>query len=468
MARKRMPPFETEITKLARGGVGVGVALDGRPMKVRWAPPGCRVAVIPQGKRKGVWSGRRTALIRPPVGWTEPQCPVFGLCGGCGLQELALSDQRSAKQVWALEEVVAGRGALSDEVVVHPVRGDAAGYRYRNKVEMSFGVRRYLSESDLDAGVAIDGSFVGFHAPGRFDRVVDTDSCWLISEAMVSLVRAIRGTALSEGMPPCWDNRAHEGFWRHAVLREARATDQRLVALYTSSAGTEAAVATVAEALIEAGAHGVIWGVDDGVADVARGVVQRTWGSPTIEEHLTTASGRTVRYRLSATSFFQTNTLGAEILYDTVGEAMSGSGTLLDLYCGTGAIGLFLADRFTSVVGVEQIEAAVRDAEDNASRNGVEAQYRVARVEDALDCLEVTGSVSAVVDPPRAGLHPKVARALAEWRGAEELIYVACGPAALGRDAAVLEAGGWRLTALWTVDLFPQTGHVEMVARFVR
>jgi 23S rRNA (uracil1939-C5)-methyltransferase len=240
------------------------------------------------------------------------------------------------------------------------------------------------------------------------------------------------------------------------------------VALYTSSDGTEADVTIVAEALMAAGAHGVIWGVDDGVADVARGVVQRTWGSATIEEHLTTASGRTVSYRLSATSFFQTNTAGAQLLYDTVGEALIGSGTLLDLYCGTGAIGLFLADRFSAVVGVEVIEAAVRDAEENAVRNGVEASYRVARVEDALDCLEIDGPVSAVVDPPRAGLHPKVAKALATWKGAEELIYVACGPAALGRDAAVLEEGGWRLTDLWTVDMFPQTGHVEMVARFVR
>jgi 23S rRNA (uracil-5-)-methyltransferase RumA len=202
------------------------------------------------------------------------------------------------------------------------------------------------------------------------------------------------------------------------------------------------------------------------VADVARGTVERVWGRDFVEERLGDAT-----FLLSATSFFQTSAEGARVLYDAVGEALSPArGVLLDLYCGTGAIGLYLARRFQRVVGVEEVEAAVRDAEKNAQRNGIaSASFRLARVEDIVDNLHAEGLTEAaiVVDPPRAGLHPRVTAALAAAR-AEVLVYVACNPASLGRDARLLVQAGWQLTDLTPVDLFPQTGHVEVIGRFRR
>jgi 23S rRNA (uracil1939-C5)-methyltransferase len=472
--RRRLPPFEVEIEALGKGGAGVGTAPDGAPVRVRPAPPGGRVAVVPTGRKKGTWIARRTALVRPAAEGVQPPCRVFGVCGGCVLQELSLPAQRRAKHRAALADVASGLGlsteALGEGVVVHPVRGDEGAYHYRNKVELSFGPRRFLAEADHRAGAPIEGRWLGFHAPGRFDRVADTDRCWLITEAANVLLGVLRREVLEGSDTPLWDARAHTGVWRHALLREGMATGEHLVGLTTTSKADPDEVARVARALRGAplpDGHrvvGVVHRLNDGVADVAHGETCATWGRAALTERL---GG--IAFHLSPDAFFQTSTAGAEILYATVAEALGRRvGTLLDLYCGIGSIGLVLADRADRIIGVEEVEVAVQDARENARRAGVAATYHAARLEDALDVLEADlDDPVAIVDPPRAGLHPRVARRLARLPG-DTLVYVACKPASLGRDAAILAEGGWRLEALWTVDLFPQTGHIEMVGRFVR
>jgi len=455
MAR-RLEPFECEIAELGPRGTGVGIAPDGRPVEVRGGLPGSRVAVVPTGRRKGVWTARRTALLTPPPGYEPPPCPIFGLCGGCTLQELALPVQRAHKHRRAVTEVGPG------SAVVHPPRGGSRAYGYRNKLELTFGPRRYLDEAAHAAGAPIAGRFLGFHAPGRFDRIVDVERCLLAGHALDDLLTAARRASLRPEAPPPWDARTHVGFWRHLVLREAAGGTLAVIVTSPPAADESAAVEQLASALLEAGASGVAWWVNDGVAGVARGRTERTWGRGSVDErlgHLTLT--------VSAASFLQTSTEGAVVLYDTVAEALGRGGTLIDLYCGIGAIGLYVADRFDAIVGIEEIAEAVTDAERNAARAGVAARFVHARVEDALDEIAAGPDVHVVVDPPRAGLHPRVAAKLASLPVAS-LVYVACAPASLGRDARILEGGGLRMTDLYTVDLFPQTGHVEAVARFVR
>lgn len=476
MGRKRhLPPHEVEITSLGKGGAGVGVALDGRPLQVRPAPPGARIAVVPYASKAGTWLARRSHLVRPPVEAAEPRCAVFGLCGGCALQELELAAQRREKQRTALADVAAGLGidvdALTASVRIWPARGDAAAYGYRNKVELTFAPARYLSDADHAAGGSVRGRFLGFHAPGRFDRVVDAARCELIAEGANALLATLRRQILVEDAGPLWDARSHEGVWRHAMLRRAEATGEHLVGLFTTSAVDPERVARVAEALFATPLpdgdvlRGVVWSIHDGVADVARGEVARVFGASTVTERL-----RGIDFQLSIHSFFQTNTRGAEVLVDAVEAALGEApgGTLLDLYCGIGSLGLAVAGGFDRVVGVEEIAEAVADAHVNAARAGVAGRWIAARVEDALDQLEPElEGASIVVDPPRAGLHPRVARRLAAVRSAR-LVYVACKPSSLGRDAAILRDGGWQLTDLHTVDLFPHTGHIELVGRFAR
>lgn len=477
MARRRkrhIPPFETEITHLGPKGQGVGRTPNGQTVLVRGAVPGSRIRVRPSGKRKGVWHGRIEARIRPSADSVQPRCPVFGLCGGCTLQTISVEAQRRHKATWVVAEMAHGweRPALPENIQIHPLRAAPASYGYRNKLELSFGSSRYLSEADHAAGHAIDGQFLGMHAPGRFDRVVDTQRCHLGDDGMAELLQVVRRHALSKDAPPCWNAREHTGFWRHLMLRQGAKTGQRLVVLYTADPAPFESVDARIEAMADelmglqvsdgSTVSGVHWCVNTGVADVARGETRRVWGAPSIQEIL-----HGIRFDLAPTAFFQTHTAAAEVLVETIGDALGPvSGTLLDLYCGTGSIGLCLADQVDRVVGIEEVEAAVLNARENARRNGVTAEFRAAKVEDALGVITGGDEVHIVVDPPRAGLHPKVARKLAETP-AKVLVYVACNPRSLGRDARLLEPG-WRMTDLWSVDLFPQTGHTEAVARFER
>ncbi len=217
---------------------------------------------------------------------------------------------------------------------------------------------------------------------------------------------------------------------------------------------------TLARRLVEADT--VTWHVNPRTGDAATGPLREVLrGRGWIEERVAGLA-----FRISPSTFFQTSTRGAEVLVEAVREAAGAGRRLLDLYCGAGLMGLALADRFEEVIGVESVPEAVEDARRNAARNGLDhVRYRVGEVERVATGLAAD---VAVVDPPRAGLHPRAARWLATAAGFRRLVYVACNPAALGRDARVLAEGGWRMTRWEAVDLFPQTGHVEVVALLER
>jgi len=463
MARRRRytPPFDLDIIDLAPGGLGRGV-FEENPVVVRGAPPGAVVQVAPFRRKKGLLHGRRMAMVTPPPDGVEPACPVFGLCGGCTLQELPLKTQRAAREVMALEAL----GDLSG-VTVRPIVGDTKAYGYRNKVELSYGVRRYLSEEDHARGLPIEGIFLGFHAPGRFDRVVDAPGCTLVPDGLNVVIAAAREALASSAFAP-WDVKVHTGLWRHLVLREC-STGQRMVALHTAPPpeGREeearAEIAALADSLPEVTGFG--WFINEGVADVARGELKAVMrGELSIEEHLVRSDGSTARYRIGPTSFFQTNTAGAAVLYQRIAELAGSGDRLLDLYCGAGSIGLYLADRFPEVIGVELNPESIENARVNTALNEVtNATWLCGPVEDHVGALG--GGDVVIVDPPRAGLHPRASAWLAEL-DAPRLVYVACKPASLARDRAILEAGRWRMTEVGAVDLFPQTGHIELVAAF--
>lgn len=470
---RRLGPFECEIDELGPRGVGLGTAPDGRRVAIRTAAPGSLLSVVPTARSKGGWTARRLATLRPPPDASTPRCAQFGLCGGCVLQEIGLDAQRHHKTALMTREIAAY--IALEGVTISEVRGDSAAYGYRNKIELSYGPTRWLSEADSDAGLTRDGHFLGFHPPGRFDRVVDCPRCELVSEEVNSVLARVREATLHPDAPPPYDPKTHKGFFRHLLVREAG--NQRLVVLFTASGPEhEPLIERLAQTLsleLTGLASGVQWRINDGVADVARGDIARAWGSACVEEQL-----GAVRFQLSATSFFQTSTAGAKILYDTIDEALLGDeasvgeeapagGTLLDLYCGVGSIGLTLAQRFDRVVGVEENPESVEDAKQNAARNGITAEFYAGRVEKLLDRIAEGPDIHVVVDPPRAGLHPDVAARIARGHFGS-LVYVACNPASLGRDGAIFAASGWRLTRLWPVDLFPQTGHIEVVGRFVR
>ena len=327
-------------------------------------------------------------------------------------------------------------------------------YGYRNKMEFT---------------VAGPGPAVGLHAAERYDVVLDIERCLLQSETMNALLDEFRRQVRARGLS-VWEQRTSErGLLRFLTLREGRRTGEAMVNV-VASAPDVAALVPVAEALklrVPATAS-VLLNVNDTKSSVAIGS----------EEHLLlgrdqiTESLDGVSFQVSANSFFQTNTVQAERLFAIVAEAcaLEGRETVLDLYSGTGAISLLLARRAAHVYGVELSAAAVADAVRNAQANGIDnCTFLAGEVRHVLPALMSDGVRAEVVvaDPPRAGFHPKALSALAAL-APERLVYVSCNPATLARDVGDLARQGYRLQWVQPVDMFPQTPHIEAVARLSR
>lgn len=440
-------PVAVTVTHLDPDGDGVGLDDRGRTWTLRGAPVGATVLAV--GRPRAGW---RVGTLSPAPDAVRPDCAAFGACGGCRFQEMPLERQREEKHR-ALATLLAPLGGHD-----HGIVGAPAAYGWRNKVELGFGVdRHWLTLADGD-GLPRRGRWLGFHPAGRFDRVVDLERCSLVSPAMNEVYARARADALASGLP-FWDPRAHDGFFRHLLLREG--DDGVLAALYTAP-GDDAAAAWVRAHAPGWGARSVGWYEADRVADAARGRLrEQVVGDGTVTVRLGHLS-----YRLSATAFFQVNRDGAEVLCDRVAAWLGEGDQLWDLYCGTGALGLYAARGFRSVVGLEQNAEAVADAQANAARNGIgHATFLAGDVEARVHELAPPDAV--VVDPPRAGLHPRAREAVAGVQ-ARVMVYVSCRATSLRRDGEALLAAGWRCTDRVAVDLFPQTGHVEVVTRWVR
>jgi 23S rRNA (uracil1939-C5)-methyltransferase len=335
---------------------------------------------------------------------------------------------------------------------LEPIVGAQETWRYRNKVEYSFG-------SDGDGRL-----LCGFHAPGRWEEIVEVSDCLLASQAS----NAVRDRAVnwcrSEGLTP-YDRRTGQGLLRNLVVREGRRTGQLQVRLVTSADG-ELDLDSLARALQPV--DSLLWTGLDSVAEVTRGGrTEVVSGADHFEEEI---GG--LRLRISAEAFFQTNTDMAERLYSLAIEfaGLSGLERVYDLFSGIGTIALLLAPRVAEVWGLEIVEPAVADAIANARLNEItNARFYAGDVRLALrDLVAKAGRPDVlVVDPPRAGLSQKIVRRIVE-AGPRRIVYVSCNPTTLAPNAAQLVAAGYRLQRVRPVDMFPQTPHIECVALLER
>ncbi len=333
-----------------------------------------------------------------------------------------------------------------------PIIGSGAPFFYRNKMEFSFG---------RDCG---GGTLLGLHHRGRYNRVFDVRDCRLQSQLSNRIVDTVRSCASAGELPP-YDLKTHEGILRFLAVREGRNTGEVMANLVVSEyphKGVEDLVRCVLERIPE---------ITTFVVTLHRGKAQAAIGE---REFVLKGSGMIseicggIEFDISAASFFQTNTDQAEVLNEQI-AALAGNLTgasVLDLYCGTGGISLHLAKRADRVIGVEQVEEAVADARRNAEKNGTgNCTFVTGRVEEEIEALiEENRQFDLVIaDPPRAGIHKSVLKALIGL-GAPSLIYVSCNPTSMAADAGVLCEGGFRLRSLQPIDLFPQTPHCEAIA----
>jgi 23S rRNA (uracil1939-C5)-methyltransferase len=442
---------------------GRGVARVGRfRIAARGALPGSTVA-LEVLRAKGVRQDARVLEVleaSPDV--VEATCPHVRHCGGCAFQELAYP-----AQLGALHARVSAALALHGfDVPVEPVVGMEHPWGYRNKMEYTFGSRRFRETGevgDRDADFAL-----GLHTPGWFEKVIDLVHCGIHFEGADALVDSARELTRERGLQP-WDTQQHAGLLRYLVLRKGVRTGEVLVNLVTSEDANEV-VDELAQALLARHPEVTTFvsSVNSRPASTAQAERERVVHGPgVIHEEV---GG--LRYAISAQSFFQTNTLQAERLFAAIREeaALGGDGVVLDLYCGAGTIGLALAADAREVRGYEVVPSAVADARRNAQANGVSHATFVEG--DVLASLAGEGPRSvppdvAIVDPPRAGLEPRMVPALARL-GAPRVIYVSCNVDAAARDLPFLRAAGYRLERVRPFDLFPHTPHLEVIFTLVK
>ena len=441
---QRGDELELTVDALAFGGAGVA-RTEGYVVFVTGAVPGDRVrAVI--GKRKRAYAeARAIEILEPGPDRIAPAADH----PGAPWQVLSYERQLEVKQA-QVQDALRRIGKL-DAFALEPIVPAVSQWRYRNKLEYSFGT-------------GASGELVcGFHAPGRWDEIVPITDCLLASEPANAARDRIVSWCRTQGLSAC-DRRSGEGFLRNLVVREGRRTGVIQVRLVTSMGELDR------DSLIRAGEglDGLLWTRVDSVAETTHGgETELLAGSDRFEEVL---GG--MRFEISAEAFFQTNTEMAERLYQLAIEyaAPVGFERVYDLYCGIGTIGLLMSPRVAEVWGLELVPDAISDAIANARANEVDnAHFFAGDVRLALrELTERAGRPDLlVVDPPRAGLSQRVVRRVIE-AAPSRIVYVSCNPTTLAPNAAQLVEAGYELVRVRPVDMFPQTPHIECIAELVR
>ncbi|HEX3609529.1 MAG TPA: 23S rRNA (uracil(1939)-C(5))-methyltransferase RlmD [Solirubrobacterales bacterium] len=431
--RHRGERLEVEIDSLAFGGRGVA-RCDGMVVFVSGALPGDRVRAEITKAKKRFAEARTVELLRPGSDRIADSCVHEGEpCPGAPWQGLAYESQLTHKREQVDEALrrIGGLGGFELEQIEPALER----WRYRNKLEYSFGER--------------DGEpILGFHARGRWDLIVDVEDCRLASERGNAARNAVREWARTESVP-AYDARGRQGVLRNLIVREGWRTGQIQTRLVTSAARFPKPPVDL---------HTAIEG-DSGGTSGPTGVL----GEERLREEL---SG--LRLEMSHGAFFQTNTEMAERLYAIASEyaGLSGGERVFDLYCGIGTIGLTMAKHAAEVWGIEIVPEAIADAERNAANNKIEnANFIVGSARTGVrPLIEQAGKPDVVViDPPRAGLSQKIVRRVIECE-ARKIVYVSCNPTTLAPNAAQLVEAGYTLRRVKPVDMFPQTPHIECVA----
>ncbi len=444
--------------------------LDGFVIFVRGGVPGDTVRARVAVAKKSFAEADIVEVLRPSALRTTPRCRYFGPCGGCRWQHVTYDAQLGFKRQHVVDALERIGGFIG--LVVKPALGAPEPFFYRNKMEFSFG-DRWLTGEEMAA--AADGKgqrgpetpfALGLHIPGRYDRVLDLHECWLQSETSARIVNEVRSFCLESNIP-VYSTETGQGYLRNLVIREGKRTGDRMVNLVTRD-DRPAIMRLISARLLAAvpAITTIVNNITERKSQVAFGDAERVYhGSGTITERIGTRT-----YRISANSFFQTNTGQAEVLYDAARRmaALEPGDVVYDLYSGTGTIALHVADRVRTVIGIESVDHAVRDANINAELNGVtNCTFLTGDLKDTL-----SGSPGAAIlprpdvvitDPPRAGMHAKVLKELRALH-ARRIVYVSCNPGTQARDLKTLcEDGMYAIEEIQPVDMFPHTYHVENV-----
>ncbi|MBO5253561.1 MAG: 23S rRNA (uracil(1939)-C(5))-methyltransferase RlmD [Clostridia bacterium] len=446
---KKNDLFEAEITAVTAEGSGI-CRYEGMAVFVPRTAVGDRCIVRVVKVLKNYAFGRLEELLIPSPDRCTPDCSVSAQCGGCVYwhisyeAELKLKEQRVRD---ALERIGGFRG-----IEMQPILGAPNRNHYRNKCQLPIGLSR-------------DGKLqLGFYAVNSH-RIVDTHTCLLQPEQFDRAAEAFRAWhAITD--ESVYDETAHTGILRHLYMRRGEKSGDMMVCVVANSGALheeELLVSMLREAVPEI--TSIILNTNREKTNVVLGKTCRTlWGRDSISD---TLCG--LEFEIAPHAFYQVNRTQAEALYGKAAEyaALSGSENLLDLYCGTGTIGLSMAHKAKKLIGAEIVPAAIENAKRNAARNHIQnAEFICGDAAHAAKVLYDRGEKPDVIiiDPPRKGCDPSLITTIAAMRP-DRVVYVSCDPATLARDLKQFDADGYRITAVTPVDMFPCTAHCEVVVQ---
>lgn len=467
MGRNKKQFPDLQVQSMHHSGHGYAET-EGRGLLVEEGLPGDRVDAVERRKKKGMLLLKVNELLEAGIPRVEPFCRHFDLCGGCTLQHISYDDQLRIKAQMVDSSLARHLDLPREDPRREPILGCNEERLYRNKLEFSFSTGRWLTEEEIARQDEIeDRRTLGFHVPGRFDRVLPITECHLQREPSNRIRNAIAAFTMERGYS-YYDPREHHGLLRLLMIRTSLAGEVQVTLMFGEDRPREREeiLTFLTDRFEEIDSLYYVVNTSRNDSFVGLRPVHH-YGRPYIIEQCGALS-----FRIYPNSFYQTNPAQAVRLYEIAREyaGLTGGETVYDLYSGLGSIGLFLADKAGRVIGMESVEDAVTAAGENALLNGVEnVSFHRGEVETLLDetfIAEHGAPDCVILDPPRPGVHERSLRVLLE-AAPERIVYVSCNPETQGRDVALLQEG-YEISRMRAVDMFPQTRHVEQVILLTR
>ena len=452
-----------EVIDIAEEGKGVGKHQD-LVIFIEKAVPGDVVDIQIYRLKKNLAEARITDFVKHSPDRVEPFCSHFGTCGGCKWQHLSYEAQLRYKQKTVLNALE--RLGKVDVKNAEPILGSAETQYYRNKLEFTFSNKRWLDDADMANRDSLSLDALGFHVPGRFDKILDIEHCYLQAEPSNAIRNSVREYTLKNELS-YYDLRNHEGALRNLIIRTASTGELMVIVVFAYADDQQI--------------KGLMSHLKDSFPQITSllYIVNQKRNDTIFDQDIVVFKGRDhifeemegLKFKIGAKSFYQTNSAQAYELYKITRHmaGLNANDLVYDLYTGAGTIANFIAREVKQVVGIEYVPTAIEDAKINSELNGINnTTFYAGDMKDILtaEFIAQHGKPDVVItDPPRAGMHTDVVARLLEME-ASKIVYVSCNAATQARDIALLQEK-YEVKRIRPVDMFPQTQHVENVALLV-
>ncbi|MEJ2103633.1 MAG: 23S rRNA (uracil(1939)-C(5))-methyltransferase RlmD [Ignavibacteriaceae bacterium] len=432
---------------------------------VNGAYPGDKVSAKIRKIKKSYAEAVVDEIIFPSPKRVQPQCKYFGTCGGCKQQDLAYEQQIAYKQE-QVEDIFKHNGGFSD-FKIEGILPSKNVFHYRNKMEFSFSDLQWLTEKEMET--EIRKNFVlGLHVPNVYDKILDIEECFLQSEVSTGILNFTRDF-FQKRQSTIYSTKTHTGYLRNLVIRLSQNTNDLMINLVTSEENESLLKEYVSEITNQfPKITTIVNNINKKKSSVAVGDYEIVYhGSGYIYDKI-----GDYKFRISANSFFQTNTLQAEKLYGIALDyaELNGNEVIYDLYSGAGTIAIFISGLAKEVYGFEAVESSIFDANANLEINDVK-NVKFIQADLYKSFLPFTHTLSKpdviILDPPRSGMHKNTVGDVLKL-SPEKIVYISCNPTTQVRDIQLMVEAGYKLIKIRPVDMFPHTYHIENVALLLK